>query len=97
MWWERDEREPFPSAFPAIIEFLGEEPWPEPRTLAEALVAERRRRGLAVEHAADLVGVDPGTWLRWEQGVWRPTALTVPGIDQFLGMSCRERFPEGVR
>ncbi|HZL00859.1 MAG TPA: helix-turn-helix domain-containing protein [Caulobacteraceae bacterium] len=60
-WWERDGRPPLVHMYPAIIAFLGYEPWPEPETLGEALRAERRRRGLAVKQAAPLVGVDEGT------------------------------------
>lgn len=33
MWWERDEREPFVSAYPAIIRFLGYEPCQSHATL----------------------------------------------------------------
>jgi transcriptional regulator with XRE-family HTH domain len=97
MWWERDERLPFVRAYPAIVDLLGYEPWAEPTSLAEALLAERRRRGLSVERAAEAMGVDPGTWLRWERGEWKPTSLTLSALDQFLGMSARACFPADVR
>ena len=52
MWWERNERVPLDRSWPAIIAYLGCEPWQEPQTLGENLLAERRRRGLAVCEAA---------------------------------------------
>jgi transcriptional regulator with XRE-family HTH domain len=36
--------------------------------LAGKLIAARRRRGLSAKRAAKLLGVDEGTWGRWEQG-----------------------------
>lgn len=97
MFWERDERMPFVSGYPAIIAFLGFEPWPEPATLAEALLAARRRRGLEIRAAAAAIGVDEGTWRRWERGEWKPTSRTRPALDGFLGFSVAARFPTEVR
>ena len=56
--------------YPALIGFLGCEPWPEPQTLGQRLQAERRRRGLTIDRAAALLGVDEGTLGRWETGEW---------------------------
>ena len=95
--WERDERLPFVHAYPKIIEFLGYEPWDPPRTLSEALLAERRRRGLSVGRSADMIGVDAGTWLRWERGVWKPTRRSLAGLDTFLGLDTKETFSTDVR
>ena len=97
MWWERDERRPFVHAYPALITFLGYEPWDEPTTLGAALLCERRRRGLNIECAAELIGVDAGTWLRWERGEWRLTSRTTDAVDGFLGTSVRGAFPASVR
>lgn len=84
MWWERDMREPVVSFYPAIIRFLEREPWPEPATLAEQLKAERRRRGLSIEDAAKVVGVDEGTYGQWECGAWEPQRRSVLFIERFL-------------
>jgi transcriptional regulator with XRE-family HTH domain len=97
MWWERDIKLPFAHFYPSIIRFLGYEPWPEPATLTEALRAERRRRGLGVKSAAPLIGVDEGTWLRWERGEWKPSGRTLAKIDQFLAISTRATYPGDVR
>jgi len=97
MWWERDERLPFVRAYPAIITFLGEEPWADPASLAEALLAERRRRGIEMRDAARLVGVDEGTWRRWEHAEWKATRRTVAVLDAFLRTDVRAAFPADVR
>jgi transcriptional regulator with XRE-family HTH domain len=84
MWWERDMREPLVGFYPAIIRFLGQEPWLKPVTLPEQLKAARRRRGLSIEAAAAVVGVDEGTYGRWESGAWRPQPRSRPAISRFL-------------
>ena len=97
MWWERGERVPLVSAYPAIIAYLGYEPWPEPQTLGAALLAERRRRGVETRKAADLARVDEGTWRRWERGQWKPTRRTLGALAALLGFDVKERFPGDVR
>jgi hypothetical protein len=94
MWWERDVRIPGDQFFPAMIRYLGCEPWPEPPTLSEALVAERRRRGLPVKTAARHLGVDESSW---ESRAWKPTRRTLGKIQDFLGFCPHERFPADVR
>jgi len=97
MWWERNERPPYVSAYPAIVAFLGYQPWEEPATLADALIALRRCRGLEIRKAAALIGVDDGTWARWERGEWKPTRLTLPALDRLLETSVAATFPSDVR
>jgi transcriptional regulator with XRE-family HTH domain len=97
IWWEQDERQPFVHFYPAIVRFLGHEPWQQPVTLGDHLMAERRRRGLRIDQAAVLIGVDQGTLRRWERGEWKPTKRTTPVLDAFLDVSCREAFPGEVR
>jgi len=84
MWWERDEREPYVHQYPAIIAFLGYESWANPTCLAEQLVAARRRRGLSIRQAAATLGVDEGTFGRWETGAWRPQQRSQGYVDAFL-------------
>jgi hypothetical protein len=52
---------------------------------------------VSVKQAAPIVGVDEGTWLRWERGEWKPTKLTILRIDRFLGLSSKVVFPTDVR
>lgn len=84
MWWERDERQPYVHQYPGLIRYLGYEPWPEPITVGEKLRAQRRRRGLSIKSAAAAVGVDEGTFGRWESGAWKPQPRSLPIIDRFL-------------
>ena len=95
--WERDEWPPTIAIYPSLVRFLGYEPWPQPRTLAEALLAERRRRGLVLKQAAKQIGVDEGTLGSWERGEWKPTRLTAPAISAWLGIDVRATFPRDVR
>ncbi|MFZ5684278.1 MAG: helix-turn-helix domain-containing protein [Pseudomonadota bacterium] len=97
MWWERDEREPFVHLYPGVIRFLGYEPWPKPTYLREALLAERRRRGWSLAQAAQALGVDEGTWRRWESGEWRPMARATQALSALLGLSIKRHFPNEVR
>jgi transcriptional regulator with XRE-family HTH domain len=95
--WEQDERPPLVHAYPAIIKFIGYDPWAQPKTLAEVLLAERRRRGLQIKQAAKALGVDDGTWRHWEHGQWKPTRRTLGALASWLGCDPREVFPNDVR
>jgi DNA-binding XRE family transcriptional regulator len=69
---------------PAIIAFLGYNPWPEGRNLSERLVRQRTSLGLSQAETARGLAVDPGTLARWERGEREPTgkfirALRRPG------------------
>ncbi|MDP2117800.1 MAG: helix-turn-helix transcriptional regulator [Brevundimonas sp.] len=84
MWWEREQRVPSVHQYPAIIQYLGYEPWPEPDTVGAKLLAKRRRHGLSIKRAAAIAGVDEGTFSRWESGEWKPQRRSLPPIDEFL-------------
>jgi transcriptional regulator with XRE-family HTH domain len=66
--WEKHKTEPPVATVPAIVRFLGYEPWPEPTTLPDKLRAYRMREGLSIREAAAQAGVDPDTWSGWEAG-----------------------------
>ena len=82
--WERDQRTPPVEYFPAIIAFLAREPWPEPETVSERLLAERRRRGWSIKAAARRLGVDEGTFGGWERGTRQATRQSRKARDDFL-------------
>lgn len=82
--WETETKKPTDRQYPAIIAFLAYEPWAEPRTLPEQLIAARRRRGISGKAAAHLVGVDEGTYRRWEAGRTTPQDGHRPFILSFL-------------
>ncbi len=56
--WEKGHTEPPVEAVPAPLRFLGYDPFPEPRTLAERLLAMRRAMGWSIRQAARQLGVD---------------------------------------
>jgi transcriptional regulator with XRE-family HTH domain len=82
--WERD-REPFVTHYPGIIEFLDCEPWSEPKTVPERLLAARRRRGLTIDAAATDLGVEPSTVWWWEAGRKPHRLADRARLEEFMG------------
>lgn len=86
MWWERNERRPLDRSWPAIIAYLGREPWREPQTLGAQLLAERRRRGLTIFEAGAAMGVSETTLWWWESSKRTPRLLggsrPLPAVDR---------------
>ncbi len=66
--WEKGHTEPPIVSIPAILQFLGHDPFLPPKTLPQHLLAKRRVMGWSIKDAAEAVGVDPGTWGNWERG-----------------------------
>jgi transcriptional regulator with XRE-family HTH domain len=66
--WEKGHTEPPIGTIPAILQYLGYDPFPEPLNLPEQLLAKRRQEGWSIKVAAKSVGVDPCTWGDWERG-----------------------------
>ena len=95
--WEKDHTEPPIESMPAIIRFLGYDPFPEPKGLVEQLLAKRRAMGWSIKEAARQLGVDQGTWEAWEQGgviLYRNHRFLVARL---LGLSERERLRPQAR
>jgi transcriptional regulator with XRE-family HTH domain len=65
--WETGRTEPLIESIAAIIEFLGYDPFPKPTSHSEQLAALRRVKGWTVKEAARQLGIDSGTWSRWEK------------------------------
>lgn len=86
-------RSPQVAAYPAIVRFLGGEPWPEPKTLADKLRAERRRRGITITQAAVVLDVDPATFWWWEQDRAPHLLVHRERIAEFLRAPQREPEP----
>jgi transcriptional regulator with XRE-family HTH domain len=70
--WEKGHTEPSIESMTAIIRFLGYDPFPEPKNIAERLLAKRRAMGWSITEAARRLGVDEGTWGSWESGTTVP-------------------------
>lgn len=66
--WEKGKTEVPIGSFPAVLRFLGNDPFPEPETVSQHLLSKRRAMGWTIREAAQTIGVDPGTWGRWERG-----------------------------
>jgi len=66
--WETGKTQPVIAAMAGVIRFLGYYPFPEPQTLSERMLAYRRVNGLSFTAAAGRLGVDEGTWTKWEHG-----------------------------
>lgn len=66
--WEKDRTEPPVTSYPAILRFIGYDPFPEPKTIGERMLAKRRAMGWTIREAANKLGVDEGTWGDWERG-----------------------------
>lgn len=70
--WEKDRAVPELKWWPAILEFIGYDPRPEPTTIAERLVRFRAGLGWSQKRLAKALDVDPATLSRWEQGKRNP-------------------------
>lgn len=67
--WELNYRKPSINHIGKLIEFLGYDPvLPNPSSIAELLLAKRRKLGWSQKVAARNLGVDPCTWSSWECG-----------------------------
>jgi len=66
--WEGSRFDPPIRWLPAILRFLGCDPFPMPTTLGARLLQARRKHGWSTSEAARQFGVDPSTWHNWEAG-----------------------------
>ena len=78
--WEVRAIEPGLRHLPKIIRFLGYNPLPPARTLAEQIVRHRKTLGLSREQLAKRLGVDPGTLWRWEANLREPTGRYLEAV-----------------
>lgn len=72
--WETNRTSPQVRFIPAVIAFLGENPYPKPATFAEWIRGSRRVLGFSRRRLAAELGVDESTVKRWEDGRGRPMA-----------------------
>lgn len=82
--WEKDRTEPIASRFRPVIDFLGYDPTPEPRTLSERLKAKRRRTGFTFSEVAEHLGWDEGTLTRYLSGTWQAPGDRALALEKFL-------------
>ena len=67
MTWEKDQKIPFPRYYPAIIEWLGYDPFPKAQSQGEKARFERLRLGLTSREMAELLEIDQSTLLAREK------------------------------
>jgi transposase len=82
--WEKDKTMPVASQFRPVVAFLGYDPTPEPRTLAERLQAKQRRLGASFAQVARYLGWDPGSLRRYLDGTWRISLDRWDALEAFL-------------
>jgi transcriptional regulator with XRE-family HTH domain len=85
--WESNASTTAIRYIPAILEFLGYNPFPSGSTLAERLAAVRKVLGLAQRKLALSLGVDEGTLQSWEAGQHKPIGRNVELIEGLLNIS----------
>lgn len=90
--WEMGHREPQADSIPAIICFLGYDPFPKPSSFGERLSQERLRRGLSRRGLGALVRVDKARLGRWEEGRSMPSVAVAGRIAGFFGWSESDAF-----
>ncbi len=95
--WEKGLTEPLIAFIPAVITFLGFDPFPKPKTIPERLFAFRRSKGWSIRDSANEFRVAFATWRDWECGktilnrkhrelVTRLLELPVEEVDQLTAM-----------
>ena len=65
--WEKGKRQSPVKFMPAILSFLRYDPFSQPKTLSERMLALRRANGWTIKQTARQLGIDEETWGRWER------------------------------
>lgn len=100
--WEKGHTEPAPSQFRPVVAFLGFDPSPPPKTLAERLEAKRRATGVTFGQVAKYLGWDEGTLTRYLNGTWRIPAIRRAALEVLLSAKSTDltdihRLPRRLR
>jgi transcriptional regulator with XRE-family HTH domain len=67
-----------------VVKFLGYDPTPAARTLAERPQAKRRALGVTFSQVARHLGWDDGTLTRYLNGTWRIPAEQMAALERLL-------------
>ena len=82
--WESNKSSPAIRYIPAILRFLGYNPFPPAQTLPERLATVRKMLGMSQRNLAETLGVDPGTLQGWEAGQHKLSRSNVELVERFL-------------
>jgi transcriptional regulator with XRE-family HTH domain len=88
--WEKDRTTPVASQFRPVVEFLGFDPSPPPRSLAGRLEAKRRALGATFDQIAQYLGWDHASLYRYVPGIWRIKPGRVAALEAFLAATPSE-------
>jgi transcriptional regulator with XRE-family HTH domain len=100
--WENGKTEPVAAHFQPVVTFLGYDPSPEARTLAERLGAKRRGLGVTFDQIASHLGWDPATLTRYLNGTWCIPANRMVALELLLSAKTTDltdvhRLPRRLR
>lgn len=70
--WELNHTEPEVRHWPAIIDFLGYNPLPEPNSLPELIPYAQRVLGISLRGMAERLGTDECCLINWRDGKANP-------------------------
>jgi transcriptional regulator with XRE-family HTH domain len=84
MNWEKGYSEPDIRYFPAILAFLGYDPYPEPKTLGEKIIAWRRQNGMPRKSLARQLGIDEAALAKREMDIASTTERKAVQLTSFL-------------
>lgn len=87
--WEKGKTEPVAAQFRPVVQFLGYDPTPAPKTLAERLEAKRQTLGVTRAQVARHLGWDPGSLSKYLSGTWRLNSGRAGELESFLGMDAK--------
>ena len=72
--WARNRCRPRLYLNPKIIDFLGNDSFPEPEgTITQQIRQYRKKHGLSIKKFASQLGIDPTTLARWERNESKPS------------------------
>ena len=98
--WEKGNTKPVAAQFRPIVAFLGYDPSPTPKTLAERLQAKRRAlrvaRGLSQEALAVDAEIERSYMSRIERGLENPSVAVLERIAKALRAEITELFANGT-
>jgi len=84
-FWELDKTKPIHKYMPKVIQFLGYDPFPVPKTLSERLKRYRLMHGLTQRELAKKLRVSPDALRDWEADRHKPTGRSVKVLNE-LGL-----------
>jgi len=83
--WEKHDVEPSVKFIPAIIEWLGYDPFPVGETFGEQVTWKRKKAGLTRQRLAKRLGMNYGSIEQWERDVCKPLPTNLRKLERLIG------------